>query len=103
MGSHRRIRFCLGVTCDGISDVVSNESVLCIDRDGRMGLGHVLDVDTLRLIRDEQDAGFLRVGIERRAGREHGVGPDRLCGESPIESKENKQTEDSFQAFHLDS
>ncbi len=55
-GSIERIRFCLGVTCDGISDVVSlNESVLCIDRDGRMRLGHVMDLDPSRLIRHEQD------------------------------------------------
>lgn len=50
----------------------------------------------------EHDADVRWTGFVR-AGREHGVGPDRLCGESPIKSKENKQTEDSFQAFHLDS
>ena len=50
----------------------------------------------------EHDADVRWTGLIR-AGREHGVRSDRLCGESPIKNKENKQTEDSFQSFYLDS
>ena len=62
-----------------------------------------MDIHTLRLVCDQEDDRFFWIGIEGRAGTKHGLRPDRLSGECPIEGKEKEQTEDSFQHFHLDS